>query len=184
MFRRYMALALVALLIRAATINAVPVALQKSQNSDIARTRGQGFLGSRLGKIIFYSAVGVGILLGVGVFVLGCNNESGSVADFSGIVSAGRVESFTVTSPKSSNLVMVLSWTDAGSLRLEATITDCGVQTGCDMFTRPATEYQANSVRLQVDGSRGKQYRIDVIGDSNEATAFQLHVTYETGPCD
>ena len=36
---------------------------------------------------------------------------------------------------------------------------------------------------LEVDGSRGKQYRIDVLGDPNQEQMFALSVTYDTGTC-
>ena len=37
--------------------------------------------------------------------------------------------------------------------------------------------------QLEVDGTRGKQYRIDVLGDPNLAQMFAIRVTYDTGIC-
>ena len=36
---------------------------------------------------------------------------------------------------------------------------------------------------LQVDGSLGKRYRIDVLGDPNQEQDFTIRVTYDTGIC-
>ena len=37
--------------------------------------------------------------------------------------------------------------------------------------------------QLEVDGSRGKHYRIDVLGDPNQEQMFAIRVTYDTGIC-
>src|SRR5688500_14903647 len=66
----------------------------------------------------------------------GCTNETGTVANISGQVNAGAVSGYSVTSPKSSNLVIRLTWTDLdSSLTMRTIITDCGGHIGCQMIT-------------------------------------------------
>jgi hypothetical protein len=120
----------------------------------------------------------------------GCHDESGEVFRADDIVRQGETRRYTVVSPKSSNLVMRLTWSDtAATPALSATITDCGVHAGCGMTTStpsfgpggpsPTPQPWPPGVReMLVDGSRGKTWRIDVSGDPGIDTRFLLVVTY------
>lgn len=119
-----------------------------------------------------------------------CHGETGSVLTTDGHVTAGGVTSFAVTSPKSSNLLMRLTWSDvAATLGFSATITDCGSHTGCPMTTRTPPFGPAGSSpvpqpwppglrEMLVDGSSGKTYRVEIAGDAERDTTFTLSVVY------
>ena len=106
-------------------------------------------------------------------------------------VSAGGVSTYSVISPKSSNLLMRLTWTDtATTLGLRATITDCGGHLGCtmDMVTPPfgpggpspvPLPWPAGLRAMLVDGWKGKTYRVEVTGDPGRDVSFVLAVTYQ-----
>ncbi len=116
----------------------------------------------------------------------GCARRTGPVIpDMAGLVAAGGVASYEVTSPVNSNLHVTLTWADADvQLGLQATILACGVHVGCQIgFTVAPFEPPPLLRRLTVDGSRGKRYRIDVAGDPARDQRLQLSVTYDTGTC-
>jgi hypothetical protein len=128
--------------------------------------------------------------LGCGTVGPSCRDETGNVFATNDHVTAGDVTLFTVTSPKSSNLVMRLTWSDiTATLGFRATITDCGIHTGCAMTTvmppfgpggsSPVPQPWPPGVReMLVDGSRGKTYRVEVVGDPERDATFALNVTY------
>jgi hypothetical protein len=129
---------------------------------------------------------------GAGCDVVGpsCRDETGGVFAIDAHVPAGGVAGYTVTSPKSSNLVMRLTWPEtAAALGFSATITDCGGHTGCLMITvtppfgpggpSPIPQPWPPGVReMVVDGWRGKTYRVEITGDPDRNAAFTLNVTY------
>ena len=128
---------------------------------------------------------------GCGVVGPSCNDETGAVLHAAGEVSAGGVTSYTVVSPKNSNLVMRLTWPDTTStLGMRATITACGGHTGCSQTTitppfgpggsSPVPQPWPPGLReMLVDGWQGKTYRVEVTGDEVRAATFTLDVTYE-----
>jgi hypothetical protein len=100
-----------------------------------------------------------------------CDRRTGPVMpETVGIVAAGRTVSYEVTSPTNSNLLITLTWSNPNvDLRLRATIVACGVHTGCQIALTSTGSETASMIRqLSVDGSRGKQYRIDVLGDPSQ----------------
>ena len=134
----------------------------------------------------------IGVVADVGCGLVGpsCRDETGEVFTMEAQVPAGGVAEYSVVSPKSSNLVMRLTWTEtAVTLGLRATITDCGGHTGCSKGTvtppfgpggpSPVPQPWPPGVReMQVDGWRGKTYRVEVTGDPALDAVFRLHVTY------
>ena len=115
-----------------------------------------------------------------------CDRRTGPVIpDTVGVVAAGRAVSYEVTSPTNSNLRIRVTWSNPNvDLRLRAAILACGVHVGCQVgFTSTATETQPMIRELSVDGSSGKQYRIDVLGDPSQDQSFTIGVTYDTGTC-
>jgi len=127
---------------------------------------------------------------GCDVVAPSCRDETGGVFAIDAQVPAGGVATYTVTSPKSSNLVMRLTWPEtAATLGFSATITDCGGHTGCMMITAmppfgpggssPAPQPWPPGLReMVVDGWQGKAYRVEITGDPNRDTPFALNVTY------
>jgi len=119
-----------------------------------------------------------------------CRDESGSVLQVNGEVEPESTRIFTVVSPKHSNLTMRLTWPDAAAvLDIQATITACGEHAGCQMFTaKPAFGPGGSSPvpqpwppglrEMLVDGTRGKTYRIEIVGDPTRLAAFTLDVRY------
>jgi hypothetical protein len=105
-------------------------------------------------------------------------------------VEAGASRSFDVISAQHSNLVMRLSWSDHGAvLGMRASMTSCGEHLGCLMDTlvpsfgpggpSPTPQpWPAGTLEIQGDGTRGKAYRIDIIGDPARAAEFTLQVNY------
>ena len=62
-----------------------------------------------------------------GVLGPSCTDESGGVLRTDGVVLMDGTSTHTVVSPKSSNLLIRLTWTDLqATLGVSATITDCG----------------------------------------------------------
>ena len=134
----------------------------------------------------------IGVLADVGCGLVGpsCRDKTGEVFTMEAQVPAGGVAAYTVVSPKSENLVMRLTWPEtAATLTLRATITDCGGHTGCSKTTvtppfgpggpSPVPQPWPPGVRdMQVDGWRGKTYRVEVAGDQVLDATFKLHVTY------
>jgi hypothetical protein len=138
--------------------------------------------------------VAAGALLvsaGCGIVGPSCVDETGTLLHETASVSSAGVSAFVVTSPKSSNLRMRLTWPDTdATLAFSATITDCGVHVGCVTDTvrppfgpggsSPVPQAWPPGVReMLVDGSRGKTYRIEIAGDAARAATFTLDVTYE-----
>jgi hypothetical protein len=116
----------------------------------------------------------------------GCDRRTGPVMpDTVGMAAAGGTVSYEVTSPVNSNLRIRVTWhSPSADLRLRATILGCGVHAGCEIgSTSVATGTQPTIRELSVDGSRGKQYRIDVLGDPSQDESFTIGVTYDTGIC-
>jgi hypothetical protein len=113
------------------------------------------------------------------------------VLNANGQVVAGGVSTYEVVSPKHSNLVMRLTWTDLETtLGLRATIINCGEHGGCSMNTSTPTFGPGGSSpipqpwppglrEMLVDGTRGKTYRVEVTGDENRDASFALAVTYK-----
>jgi len=125
-----------------------------------------------------------------GVLGPSCSDQSGGVLMTEGVAPMAGTNRHTVVSPKSSNLLIRLTWTDMqATLGVSATITDCGGHTGCVMATStpppgpggssPIPQPWPPGVReMLVDGWRGKTYRIDITGDSNRDATYALTVTY------
>lgn len=114
-----------------------------------------------------------------------CDRETGTVLEASAAVGAGATAQYDVISPRHSNLIMVLTWPDSSAtLALRATMTGCGEHVGCQVgLVTPSTPAGSGSVRLLVDGTRGKRYVVDVIGDATRAQSFTLRVTFDSGIC-
>ena len=125
-----------------------------------------------------------------GILGPSCTAESGDVLRSEGVARVSETSAYTVVSPKSSNLLIRLTWADTqATLGVSATIIDCGGHTGCGMDTTtpsfgpggpsPIPQPWPPGVReMLVDGWRGKTYRIDVAGDPARDTTFALAVTY------
>jgi hypothetical protein len=132
-------------------------------------------------------------LAGAGCGIVGpsCHEEDGIVLRADAQVGAGAVATYSVISPKNSNLLMRLTWTDtATTLGLRATITDCGGHLGCTMDTvtppfgpggpSPVPQpWPAGLREMLVDGWKGKAYRVEVTGDPGRDVSFALAVTYQ-----
>ncbi len=114
-----------------------------------------------------------------------CDRRTGSLIEATATVAALASVTYDVTSPVNSNLFVTISWsTAAANLGLQATILACGVHAGCEIgSTLTAATTQPTMRQLEVDGSLGKQYRIDVLGDPNQDQIFEIRVTYDTGIC-
>jgi hypothetical protein len=114
-----------------------------------------------------------------------CERRTGAVLAANGTVPKGGSTSYEVTSPASSNLHIRLTWSNrSASLGLRATIRACGTHAGCFVgLTDTAPTDAPLSRELQVDGSRDKKYRIDVLGDANIDQDFTIDVQYDTGGC-
>ena len=134
-------------------------------------------------------AASVALLSGCGLVGPSCTNEDVTFLNVSGDVAPGQTASYTVVSPKNSNLVMRLSWSDvAATLGLRATITNCGGHVGCSMDTfRPspgpggpsiATPWPPGVREMTVDGWQGKTYRVEITTDGERDVSFTLQVTY------
>jgi hypothetical protein len=125
-----------------------------------------------------------------GVLGPSCTNESGDVLKTEGVARMSETSAYTVVSPKSSNLLIRLTWADTqATLGLSATIVDCGGHTGCRMDTTTPSPgpggpspipqpWLPGTREMVVDGWRGKTYRIDVAGEPARDTTFALAVTY------
>ena len=125
-----------------------------------------------------------------GVLGPSCTDESGDVLRIDSVVRMSGTSTHSVVSPKSSNLLIRLTWTDMqATLGVSATITDCGGHTGCTMTTitpppspggsSPLPQPWPPGVReMLVDGWRGKTYRIDITGDPTRDATYALTVTY------
>jgi hypothetical protein len=125
-----------------------------------------------------------------GILGPSCTDESGDVLRSEGLARISETSAYTVVSPKSSNLLIRLTWADTqATLGVSATIIDCGGHTGCRMDTAtpspgpggpsPIPQPWPPGIReMLVDGWRGKTYRIEVAGDPARDTSFALAVTY------
>ena len=132
-------------------------------------------------------------LLSAGCGLIGpsCNDESGVVLQAAGQVPAGGVTSYTVISPRDSNLLMRLTWPDiTATIGMRATITACGGHIGCSQVTSipsfgpggssPVPQPWPPGLReMVVDGWRGKTYRVEVTGDDVRDASFRLDVSYQ-----
>ena len=134
----------------------------------------------------------LGVFADVGCGLVGpsCRDETGEVLTAEAEVPSGGVAAYSAVSPKSSNLVMRLTWSDTdAALTLRATITDCGRHTGCSKLTVTPTfgpggpspvpqPWPPGVLEMQVDGSPGKTYNVEVVGDPARNARFKIHVTY------
>ena len=125
-----------------------------------------------------------------GVVGPSCVDETGPVLGTSGRLVAGATATYVVISPKHSNLVIRLTWSDAAAtLGLRATITNCGGHVGCIMSTvepasgpggpSPSQPWPPGLREMVVDGWAGKTYRVEVGGDQARDGDFALAVTYK-----
>jgi hypothetical protein len=114
-----------------------------------------------------------------------CDRRTGSLIDATGTVAATATISYEVASPANANLFITVSWSaTTAELGLRATVLACGVHAGCEIgSTLTSARTQPTMRQLQVDGSLGKRYRIDVLGDPNQEQVFTIRVTYDTGIC-
>jgi hypothetical protein len=129
--------------------------------------------------------------LGCGIIGPSCNDETGTVLSVNEEVRAGGETFYDIVSPKHSNLVMRLTWSDSDAeLAIRATITNCGEHVGCMMTTvtppfgpggsSPIPQPWPKGLReIEVDGTRGKTWRIAVTGDAVRNASFALAVSYE-----
>lgn len=120
-----------------------------------------------------------------------CRDEQGTVLIESGSVPARDMVAYTLISPKSSNLIMRLTWDQLdATLGLSATIIDCGGHTGCLKGTitppfgpggpSPTPLPWPPGVReMEVDGWKDKTYRVEIAGDSLRDASFRLSVVYD-----
>ena len=120
-----------------------------------------------------------------------CRDEQGPVLNVAGTVTTHDTAAYTVVSPKSSNLVMRLTWDQLdATLGLSATIIDCGGHTGCLKTTvtppfgpggpSPTPLPWPPGVReMEVDGWKDKTYRVEIAGDSLRDATFRLSVVYD-----
>ncbi len=128
--------------------------------------------------------------LGCGIIGPSCNDESGVVLTANDEVRASAERFYDIVSPKHSNLVMRLTWTDPNAeLAVRATITDCGEHVGCGMDTArpslapggpsPVPQAPSGVREMEVDGTRGKTWRVAVTGGPDGDTSFTLAVNYK-----
>lgn len=116
----------------------------------------------------------------------GCNErQAGTLIDATTTVAPSAAVSYEVTSPVNSNLFFTVVWNDAAvDLGQQATTLACGVHVGCDIGdTVTARRTPQPKREMQLDGSLGKRYRIDVLGDVTRAQLFTLRVSFDTGIC-
>jgi hypothetical protein len=128
---------------------------------------------------------------GCGLVGPSCTDESAVVLHAAGEVPAGGVTSYTVVSPRNSNLLMRLTWPDASAtIGMRATITACGGHIGCTQTSvtppfgpggsSPVPQPWPPGLReMVVDGWQGKTYRVDVTGDDVRDASFTLDVSYQ-----
>ena len=126
-----------------------------------------------------------------GIIGPSCNDETGVIFNANEEVRAGNEKFYDVVSPKHSNLVMRLTWTDPNTeLAMRATIINCGEHVGCVMDTAsPASGPGGSSTvpqpwpkglrEMEVDGTRGKTWRVAVSGDAARDASFALAVSYK-----
>jgi hypothetical protein len=143
---------------------------------------GDVFRGLVAGLVIL-SSVGCGIVAPT------CSDETGGVLHATEHVASAGVAAFEVMSPKHSNLVIRVIWPEtAATLGLRATIVSCGDHAGCRMDTltpapgpggsSPNLPWPSGLREMLVDGTRGKSYRVEVLGDPVHTTTFILTVSY------
>jgi hypothetical protein len=145
-----------------------------------------------VGRCLSRHVAGLLLLFAASCGVVGpsCTDETGPVLSTSSRLDAGATAAYVVISPKHSNLVMRLTWSDAAAtLGLRATITDCGGHVGCGMNTfepapgpggpSPSVPWPAGLREMVVDGWAGKTYRVEVVGDRARDGDFALAVTYK-----
>lgn len=142
----------------------------------------------RAGCVVFGLALANG---GCGLVGPSCVDEDVTILNVNGHVAAGGSATYSVVSPKNSNLQMRLTWPDtAATLGLRATITACGNYVGCSMDTfvppfgpggsSPIPQPWPPGLReMLVDGSKGKAYFVEITSDSQRDVSFALQVTYQ-----
>jgi hypothetical protein len=108
-----------------------------------------------------------------------------------GLATPHNTLSYVAVSPKSSNLIIRLTWDQLdATLGLSATIIACGGHIGCAMLTTtppfgpggpsPTPLPWPPGVReMLVDGWKDKTYRIEIAGDPMRDTNFALSVVYD-----
>jgi hypothetical protein len=128
---------------------------------------------------------------GCGIVGPSCTEEDVTILNVSGYVAAGTSATYTVVSPKSSNLLIRLTWPDtAATLGLRATITACGGHVGCRMDTlvppfgpggpSPIPQPWPPGLReMLVDRWKGKTYLVEITADGQQDASFALEVTYQ-----
>ena len=128
---------------------------------------------------------------GCGLVAPSCTDEDGKILSVTGQVAARGTATYTVVSPKHSNLLFRLTWPDAAAiLALSATITACGAHTGCQMDTvrppfgpggsSPVPQPWPPGLReMLLDGTRGKTYLVEITSEAERDAQFALAVTYQ-----
>jgi hypothetical protein len=128
---------------------------------------------------------------GCGVVGPSCTEEDVIILNARGLAAADGTVTYTVVSPRSSNLLIRLTWPDtAATLGLRATIIACGGHVGCRMDTfvppfgpggpSPIPQPWPPGLReILVDGWKGKTYVVEITGDSRRDASFTLEVTYQ-----
>ena len=72
----------------------------------------------------------------------------------------------------------------ASNLHLQAVLLACGTHVGCDTgMTVTARESKEPRRELMLDGSPGKQWRVEVLGDTRVEVEFRLLAIFDTGTC-
>jgi hypothetical protein len=153
---------------------------------------------SRVGGNLMMRPPSAGVLIAAllvnvscrGILGPSCTAESADVFTIDSVVRARETNAYSVVSPRSSNLLIRLTWTDTlATLGISATITDCGGHVGCAMVTvtpppgpggsSPVPQPWPPGLReMLLDGWRGKTYNIEITGDPASDATFKLTVTY------
>ena len=90
-----------------------------------------------------------------GVLGPSCTDESGGVLRTEGVVHMDGTSTHTVVSPKSSNLLIRLTWSDMqATLGVSATITDCGGHTGRIDITGEPKPFRLRTFLVSASGGR------------------------------
>jgi hypothetical protein len=142
-------------------------------------------------SVLVVAAVVIAGSAGCGIIGPSCTDETGLLLNVNAAAPAGTERFFEVISPKHSNLVMRLTWADPDAeLAMNSTIIDCGGHVGCSKITvgtpfgpggsSPAPQPWPTGLReMEVDGWRGKTWRIAVTGDAARDASFTLAVSYK-----
>jgi hypothetical protein len=142
-------------------------------------------------SVLVMTALLVTVSSACGVIGPSCIDETGVLLNAYSEAPAASEKVFEIVSPKHSNLVMRLTWTDPNAqLAMNATIIDCGGHIGCSKVTveppfgpggsSPVPlPWRAGLREMEVDGWRGKTWRIVVTGDAARDASFTLAVSYK-----